>query len=51
MKVFALARGSGEVLSWAYFASVLAGTAQGLDTLPPVELKKVSLKVGSDEKL
>lgn len=51
MEVFALARRSGEVLSWAYFASLLAGTAQALDTLPPVELKKVSLKAGSDEKL
>lgn len=51
MEVLALARRSGDVLSWAYFASVLAGTAQGPDTLPPAELKKVSLKVGSDEKL
>lgn len=51
LKVFALARGPGKALSWNNFASVLAGVAQGLDTLPSVKLEKVSLKVGSDEKL
>lgn len=51
LKVFALAKGSGKVLPWNNFASVLAGTAQGLDTLHSVELEKVSLKVGNDEKL
>lgn len=51
LKIFALVRGSGKVLSWNNFASVLAGTAQGLDTLYSVEMEKVRLKVGNDEKL
>ena len=51
IKVFALAQRSGNVLSWDYFASVLGGTAQELDTLPSVELKKVSFQVGNGEKL
>ena len=48
---FALANGFGKVLSWNYFASVQAGSAQELDTFHDVELKKVRLKVGNVEKL